>query len=66
MNKENKPKHKGGFNAISSKRRKEIAAMGGRKAHELGKAHRFTSEEASAASKKYWEEKAEKERKEQQ
>ncbi len=44
--KEKKPR---GFAAISVERRKEIAAMGGRKAHQNGRAHKFTSEEAKAA-----------------
>jgi hypothetical protein len=41
-----------GFATMSSSRRKEIASLGGQKAHENGKAHRFTSEEAREASAK--------------
>jgi uncharacterized protein len=41
-----------GFAALSPARRREIASMGGRKAHQDGRAHQFTSEEASAAGKK--------------
>jgi hypothetical protein len=37
---------------MSPEDRKRIASRGGRKAHELGKAHRFTSDEASAAGRK--------------
>jgi general stress protein YciG len=41
-----------GFAAMDPQRAREIAAMGGRAAHEQGKAHEFTSEEARAAGKK--------------
>ena len=37
---------------MTPERRKEIASMGGKKAHELGVAHQFTPEEASLAAKK--------------
>lgn len=33
-------------------RQREIASMGGRAAHQQGKAHQFTSEEARAAGKR--------------
>ena len=45
-------KKKRGFAAISPERRKEIASMGGKKAHALGKAHKFTSQEAAEAGRK--------------
>lgn len=41
-----------GFAAMTPEKRREIAAKGGKAAHELGRAHRFTPEEASAAGKK--------------
>ena len=41
-----------GFGALTKKRRKEIARMGGLKTVELGVGHRFTSEEAKEAVKK--------------
>lgn len=37
---------------MTKERQREIASMGGRKAHELGVAHQYTSEEASAAGKR--------------
>jgi hypothetical protein len=36
---------------MSEEKRQMIASMGGKKAHALGKAHRFTSEEARKAGK---------------
>jgi uncharacterized protein len=41
-----------GFASMSPERQKEIARSGGRAAHEKGKAHRFSSDEARAAGKK--------------
>lgn len=41
-----------GFAALSVEDRKKIASRGGKKAHTLGKAHTFTSEEARQASAK--------------
>ncbi|MEN6621530.1 MAG: general stress protein [Smithella sp.] len=41
-----------GFASMSPERRKEVAQLGGKKAHELGKAHKWTPEEASRAGKK--------------
>ena len=38
-----------GFAGLDPERRREIARMGGRAAHELGRAHEFTPEEARAA-----------------
>lgn len=45
------PKKPRGFAAMTPERRKEIAAMGGRKAHANGNAHRFNSVTASIAGK---------------
>ena len=44
-----KPK---GLAALSPERRREIAAQGGKAAHQSGRAHKFTSEEARAAGRK--------------
>jgi general stress protein YciG len=41
-----------GFAAISPERRREISSKGGHASQATGKAHRFTTEEASAAGKK--------------
>ncbi len=41
-----------GFASLSPERRREIASMGGKAAHEQGTAHQFTSAEASEAGKK--------------
>ncbi|GGX03868.1 hypothetical protein GCM10007242_06210 [Pigmentiphaga litoralis] len=38
-----------GFAAMDAKRQREIASLGGQTAHRLGKAHRFSVEEARAA-----------------
>jgi hypothetical protein len=46
-----KPKRLRGFAAMSPEKRAAISALGGKKAHELGVAHRYTSEEAVAAGK---------------
>lgn len=43
---------KRGFAAMDPERQRQIAAQGGRAAHESGNAHQFTSEEARAAGKK--------------
>lgn len=40
-----------GFAALSPEQRREIARKGGKRAHALGRAHRFDSEAASAAGK---------------
>lgn len=37
---------------MTPERRREVASRGGRVAHERGKAHQFTTEEARAAGKK--------------
>jgi general stress protein YciG len=47
-----KPKRRGGFNTMDPRRHAEISRMGGRKAHELGVAHRWTSDEAAEAGSK--------------
>lgn len=41
-----------GFAAISPERRREIASKGGKAAHAVGTAHKFTTEEARAAGTK--------------
>ena len=41
-----------GFAAMDSQKQKEIASQGGRAAHQLGVAHRWTSAEASEAGRK--------------
>jgi general stress protein YciG len=41
-----------GFASMNSDRQREIARKGGRAAHEKGKAHEFTSDEARAAGRK--------------
>jgi uncharacterized protein len=43
---------KRGFGAMDPIRQKEIASMGGKAAHVIGTAHKFTSEEAKIAGKK--------------
>ncbi len=40
-----------GFARLSKSRRQEIARSGGRKAHELGTAHQWSSEEAREAGR---------------
>lgn len=48
-----RPKGKQGFASLTPERRKEIAAMGGRRAQALGVCHRWTSgAEASEAGRK--------------
>ncbi len=41
-----------GFAAMSSRRRREIASLGGRAAHAAGAAHEFSSDEAREAGRK--------------
>lgn len=50
--KNSQPRPKRGFAAISKKRQREIASMGGRMAHAKGTAHRWTSETAREAGLK--------------
>ncbi len=45
-------KSRKGFASMDPERRREIARRGGLATHRLGKAHKFTSEEARAAGKK--------------
>lgn len=52
MTSEPKERAKSNFANLSPELRIEIARRGGQNAHKLGKAHRFTSEEARAASQK--------------
>lgn len=40
-----------GFASMTAEKRQEIASKGGKKAHELGLAHRFSHEEAVRAGK---------------
>lgn len=40
-----------GFASMSPEKRKEIASKGGKKAHEMGAAHKFDSETARAAGR---------------
>ncbi len=42
----------GGFATMDPAKQREIARKGGRAAHEMGTAHRFSSDEAKAAGKK--------------
>ena len=41
-----------GFAAMDVEKQRKIASMGGKAAHERGRAHKFTSEEAQRAGKK--------------
>ncbi len=52
MTLEQNNKHKRGFASLSVERRREVAASGGRSAHALGLAHKFTSEQAKEAGKR--------------
>lgn len=45
-------KHKRGFASLSAERRREVAASGGRAAHALGTAHKFTPEQGKEAGKR--------------
>ena len=49
---EEPPKRKQGFASMSDEKKRAIASKGGRAAHALGKAHKWTSEEAQAAGRK--------------
>jgi general stress protein YciG len=44
--------HLRGFAALSPKRRREIASSGGKRAHELGTAHKWDSSEAREAGRR--------------
>jgi len=41
-----------GFASMSPKKRREVGSKGGKAAHALGKAHKWTREEAQAAGRK--------------
>jgi general stress protein YciG len=41
-----------GFASMSTEKKREIASKGGKAAHALGTAHKWTSEEAQAAGRK--------------
>lgn len=41
-----------GFAAMDPQRQREVSSAGGRAAHEGGRAHRFSTEEARAAGRK--------------
>jgi len=45
-------KSRRGFAAMAPSKQREIASKGGRTAHEHGRAHEFTSDEARAAGRK--------------
>ena len=45
-------KSRRGFAAMDPEKQRKIASIGGRTAHELGRAHEFTSEEARDAGRK--------------
>jgi general stress protein YciG len=47
-----KSKRGTGFKGMSPERRREISAMGGKKAHQLGVAHKWNSETAKIAGRK--------------
>ncbi len=45
-------KSRRGFASMDAKKQREIASKGGKSAHKLGRAHAFTSEEATEAGRK--------------
>ena len=45
-------KSRRGFAAMDAEKQRAIASKGGRTAHQLGRAHEFTVEEARAAGRK--------------
>ncbi len=45
-------KMKKGFAVMDPEKRRKVCSLGGKRAHELGKAHTFSHEEAVAAGKK--------------
>jgi general stress protein YciG len=47
-----KRKSKRGFASMTPEKKREIASKGGKAAHALGTAHKWTSEEAQAAGRK--------------
>jgi len=52
MNEPRKPVHPRGFAAMDPERQREVSSAGGRAAHQGGRAHRFSTEEARAAGRK--------------
>ncbi len=44
--------HGRGFESMSPEKKREIASKGGKAAHALGTAHKWTSEEAQSAGRK--------------
>jgi general stress protein YciG len=52
MKNTNTTKQRRGFAVMDPARVREIASLGGKTAHQEGRAHQFTSEEARAAGKK--------------
>lgn len=44
--------HKRGFASMTKEKRRSIASLGGKRAHQLGLAHKWTREEAIQAGKK--------------
>ncbi len=46
------PKSKRGFASMSQEQRRAIAGLGGKAAHEQGRAHTWTREEAQSAGRK--------------
>jgi general stress protein YciG len=46
------PKQQKGFAVMTPEKVRSIASLGGRKAHQLNKAHKFTSDEAREAGRK--------------
>jgi general stress protein YciG len=52
MNDNETPKSRKGFASMTPERNREIAAKGGKRAHELGVAHQFDADEAAAAGRK--------------
>ncbi len=47
-----KPKGNTGFASMDPEKRREIASKGGRTAHQKGRAHKWTADEARSASRK--------------
>lgn len=45
------PKQNRGFRAMDPQRQREIASQGGQSAHRQGRAHKWTSDEASEAGR---------------
>jgi len=52
MSETTRERGKQGFASMSPERRREIASTGGKRAHELGTAHKWTSEQAQEAGRR--------------